>query len=106
MKGIENLWLLHQVEFLPLDLIQIYLDSRVNLHFYIHLQRVMPLVDEMKARQQREGGGKECIISPKVFNLRQTKLADSCSASQNLSEKHYTELIDGCTGAKISILDT
>ena len=78
--------------------------SMVNLHLYTRSQWVMPLVDEMNASLQREKG-KGMHNIPKSIYLRQIKLTDLCSASQNLLEKTYSLipvwLWDGYTGVKI-----
>ena len=47
----------------------------------------MPLVDEMNASLQRERRKGMHYISKSIY-LRQVKVTDPCSASQNLSEKH------------------
>ena len=46
----------------------------------------MPLFDEMNVILQRETG-KGMHISKSIY-LRQIKVTDSCSASQNLSDKY------------------
>ena len=61
----------------------------------------MPLFDEMNASLQRERGKGMHHISKSIY-LRQIKDTDSCSASQNLSEKYiYMPQCDCETGVQV-----
>ena len=62
----------------------------------------MPLFDKMNASLQRERGEGMHHISKSIY-LQQIEVTDSCSASQNLSDKDIITCLSMCSGEEIPV---